>query len=227
MAGCGRVDYVWRNLVKQRHLCPAPRAGSKERERERDMSHPSPSPSAPRLCLIRHAPALTGGRLAGRRDVDADCSDRAHLDRLRCFIDSFAPARIWTSPARRCLQTCAALGLTAQVIAALPEQDFGAWEGMPLADLPDLGPLSTADLARHRPPDGESFADVIARIRPLLASVDSPTLVIGHAGTVRAALSLVVGDAALSFGVDPLSTTMMRRAGDLWSVQHVNQGGVS
>lgn len=175
-----------------------------------------------RLCLIRHAPALTDGCLAGRRDVDADCSDLDHLTRLRRYILGFAPEQILSSPAKRCLQTSAALGLTPRIIPDLPEQDFGQWEGMPYADLPDLGPLPAGDLARHRPPHGESFTDMIARVRPTLDSITRPTVIIAHAGTVRVALSMVVGDAALSFGVDPLSTTVLIRAGTDWSVQHVN-----
>ncbi len=33
---------------------------------------------------------------------------------------------------------------------------------------PDLGPLSPDDLVRHRPPEGESFADLCARTLPAL-----------------------------------------------------------
>lgn len=143
------------------------------------------------------------------------------------MIRDFAPRQIWSSPARRCVQTCTALGLGAQLQPDLVEQDFGQWEGRPYADLPDLGPLDNARLAEFRPPEGESFHDMVARIRPVIENATGPTLIVAHAGTVRAALSLIVGDAALSFAVAPLSmTAITRHAQGQWSVEWVNCGGV-
>ena len=105
---------------------------------------------------------------------------------------------------------------------ALWEQDYGAWEGLDYARLPDLGPLTPAELSRHRPDGGESFQDMAARVLPKLKALDEDTLIVGHAGTVRAGLSLVVGHAALSFHVAPLSLTILRRSGGDWSVEAVN-----
>ena len=174
-----------------------------------------------RLFLIRHAPALTEGRLAGRRDVPADCGDASALARLAAVLP--AGAVTWTSPALRCRQTVAALGLAAAERQELWEQDFGEWEGMAHADLPDLGPLEGAALTAHRPPGGESFDDMTARVRPVLEHARGDTVIVAHAGTVRAALSLVVGPAALSFAVAPLSLTLIARAGAWWSVEFVNR----
>ncbi|MFN4102671.1 MAG: histidine phosphatase family protein, partial [Pararhodobacter sp.] len=80
-------------------------------------------------------------------------------------------------------------------------------------------------LARHRPEGGESFLDMAARVQPLLDGLREDTLIVGHAGTVRAALALVVGAQALSFSVAPLSLTILRRAGDDWAVEAVNITG--
>ena len=177
-----------------------------------------------RLILLRHAPSLTGGLLAGRRDVAADCGDRAALSRLAARIAAdAADADILVSPALRCRQTAEAIGLTPDRLdPALWEQDLGAWEGTDPARLPDLGPLSPDALAGHRPPGGESFTDMAARVIPVLTALDRDTVVIAHAGTVRAALSMVVGPAALSFSVAPLSMTVLRRAGADWAVDGVN-----
>ena len=174
-----------------------------------------------RILILRHAPSLTGGTLAGRRDVDADCSRTADFAWMRARIG--AVGQVVSSPARRCIQTLGALGLHAdRTCPDLWEQDYGAWEGLAHADLPDLGPLAVADLALHRPEGGESFQDMAARVRSRLLSLTGDTLVAGHAGTVRAGLSLVVGHAALSFHVAPLSLTILRRAGDAWAVEAVN-----
>ena len=191
------------------------------------MTYPAPT----LLQLIRHAPALTNGQMAGRRDVAADCSDLAAIAALRAGIGAFDHLVI--SPAQRCVQTASALWparLPDYVDPALWEQDFGDWEDMPYADLPDLGPLSAADLAAHRPPGGESFADICARIQPALiraATLGGTVVVVAHAGTSRAAIAHATGSipAALAFQIAPLSlTTLGMTAPDgAWSIATVNR----
>lgn len=181
---------------------------------------------ATELILIRHAPALAGGRLCGRTDVGADVSETAAIAAAAQGIG--AVDRVLVSPALRCRQTADALwsGRSFATDAALWEQDFGDWDGMALARLPDLGPLSRADLARHRPPNGESFLDLRARVRPaLLALPPGRTAIVAHAGTIRAALSLALSDPAdaLGFEIAPLSASTVRRHGEDWSIGAVNR----
>ncbi len=142
---------------------------------------------------------------------------------MRERIEQLAPDQIWTSPALRCRQTVAALGLkNAHPRPELWEQSFGAWEGLPPDQIPDLGPLSTEDLARHRPEGGESFWDMAARVQPALQEAEGTVLIIAHAGTTRAALAMVVGASALSFAVAPLSLTILDGAPGCWSISTVN-----
>lgn len=170
---------------------------------------------ATELLLIRHAPALHGGRLAGRRDVAADCSDQAAIGALRGVLAG-VEIRV-TSPALRCRQTAAALwpGAAPPADPRLWEQDFGTWEGCAFDRLPDLGALSLADLAVHSPPEGESFAAVCARTEPVFAELagrGGRIAVVVHAGVVRAGLAFALGSvpAALAFHVAPLSLTRIR-----------------
>lgn len=181
------------------------------------------------LILIRHAPALAGGRLCGRTDVPADCSDAERFAALRAAVGE--PGRIVTSPALRCRQTCTALwpGIAAAADPDLWEQDFGRWEGCATGDIPDLGRLSPDDLARHRPPEGESFADLCARTAPALTRLagGGRVTIVAHAGTVRAALALAFGAVppALAFEVAPLSLTrLLALSGAGWSIGAVNWG---
>ena len=188
-------------------------------------------PSPTRLSLIRHATALTGGRMAGRRDVAADCSDTVAISALRAGVGPFD--HLLVSPAIRCVQTAAALWpemTPSHQDPALWEQDFGAWEVMPYERIPDLGPLTSADLATLRPPHGESFADICARIQPALvnaAELGGHVVIVAHAGTVRAALAHATGSipAALAFQVAPLSLTVLGCANPngAWSVAMVNR----
>ncbi|MEZ5776854.1 MAG: histidine phosphatase family protein [Paracoccaceae bacterium] len=173
------------------------------------------SGAATELILVRHAPALTGGRLCGRTDVAADCGNARQFRAVREAIGT--TDRVLSSPALRCVQTAKALwqdDAPPETDPAFWEQDFGSWEGQDTRNLPDLGPLDPASLASHRPPAGESFADLCARVEPALraASAGGRVAIIAHAGTVRAALALALGSvpAALCFEIAPLSITRLR-----------------
>ena len=128
------------------------------------------------------------------------------------------------SPARRCVETASTLwgpGTRVQD-ARLWEQDFGAWENQLYSDLPDIGALDRTALARHTPPDGESFLDMCRRTIPALQdAADSahnaqPVAVVAHAGIIRAALGIALGDQTLGLGFEiaPLSVTRLRCLGD-------------
>lgn len=235
--GLGRGDIDRRPSQRQRHLlCQGAfartcAAGYEDRLSHGDVTNHVPFflkspemtlPDASELLLIRHAPAMHGGRLCGRTDVPCDLGDPQVWQPLQRLVAQ-VPHRI-VSPALRCRQTAAALwsdawpGMDPAQDARLWEQDFGTQEGMPFAEIPDLGPLSQADLAQHRPPGGESFADMVARISPALmdhaarAHQDGPVAVVAHAGTVRSGLALALGAVppALAFEIAPWSVTRLR-----------------
>ena len=141
--------------------------------------------------------------------------------------------RLISSPALRCRQTAQALwpDCTADTDPRLWEQDFGAHDGLPYADLPDLGILDSAALAAYAPPKGESFADLCARTKPALlahaaAALDGPVVLVVHAGVIRSALALVCGSvpAGLAFEIANLSITRLRCGEDgPLSIMAVNQ----
>ncbi|WP_375261661.1 histidine phosphatase family protein [Palleronia sp.] len=165
----------------------------------------------PDLLFVRHAPAVDLTRLWGRSEVDAT-PDPAAVAALRDMLGEVAT--VVSSPARRCVQTARVLfpDIKAAQDDRLWEQDFGRYDGAPLTELPDLGPLTGDALAVHRWEGGESFTDLCARVAPALAplSAEGPVAVVAHAGTIRAALAAVVGPgAALAFEVAPLSLTRM------------------
>jgi alpha-ribazole phosphatase len=188
------------------------------------------SPDASELLLIRHAPALHGGRMCGRRDVPAELGDPTLWQPLQALVAGVTN-RV-SSPALRCRQTAQALWPGAGIDSdpGLWEQDFGAHEGLSFAEIPDLGPLTQAELANYRPPDGESFADMVARVRPALevlaetARAEGPVAVVAHAGTARAALALALGAVppALGFEIAPWSVTRLRAHGAGLSVIATN-----
>lgn len=178
------------------------------------------------IAILRHAPVEMTGRIAGRTDIGANCSDQAALSAVKSRLKRLSFDATWSSPAKRCLQTCHALDLTPQVHSALWEQDFGEWEGIASKALPDLGPLSTTELAEFQPPGGESFNDMAHRVRPLLQAASQSVLVVAHAGTARAALSMAIGAHAISFAIAPLSLTILSGSSHDWAVEGVNLGSL-
>ena len=164
------------------------------------------------LLMIRHAPSVDGGRLAGSRDVAADLNGA----RIAPLLAAIGPVdRVVASPMLRCQQTAGALFAGWDDIADLREQNFGEWEGVSYGDLPEIGTLSSEKLAAHRPPSGESFNDLCARACPAIRGLAAQNItqriaIVAHAGTIRAALSLAIGaPAALSFQIANLSLTRL------------------
>ncbi len=187
-----------------------------------------------RLFLIRHAPsAIAPGQIAGRSDVAASLPNDESLARLAARLPD--DAQVWASPARRCQQTAAALGLTpSRLVPQLWEQDFGHWEGQ---SWQDLGPQADywRDPVAGQPPGGESFAQLWQRVRlaDLGAQVAERDLVLViHAGPIRALVAQALGltpAKALSLGVDPLSLSVLAfypsaSPQAAWSLERLNEG---
>jgi broad specificity phosphatase PhoE len=83
------------------------------------------------------------------------------------------------------------------VSPALREMDFGDWEGRRAALI--RSPLGrTRREPGRRAPGGESFRDVVGRVRPVLAAAArragaGTILVVGHLGSLRAAVIALLG----------------------------------
>lgn len=164
------------------------------------------------LILIRHGPTLRPEALHGRTDIGL---------KARPAPVSLEIEGLWVSPAARARETAMGLfpGATPREDARLWEQDFGSWEGMLYSDLPDVGALPRDELAVLTGEGGESFSSMVARVRPALEEAASEAIgrgsrvaVVAHAGTVRAALTLAMGEvsAALAFQIAHLGATRFR-----------------
>ena len=181
------------------------------------------------LWLIRHAPVAGVTGTIHAADASADLDDRAQLAALRHRLPGNAAS--YASPSRRTVETAHALRLEPELVHDFREQDFGDWTGHRHDELAGTGGEDYAqfwrDPARGRPPNGESFADQVARVRRGMSRIEagSATLVV-HSGTIRAALCIALDlapEAALRFVIDPLSLTRIDRLADGWRVVCVNQ----
>lgn len=180
------------------------------------------------LWLIRHAPVSGHSGIIHGPDAPADTGDRAALQALRAKLPP--KARVFASTARRAVDTAHALGFAPITDDALLEQDFGAWTGRTHDDLQAEFGAAYADFwmtpALSVPPGGESFAQQVARVGTLLVALPAGhNILVAHAGTIRAALSIALELApehALRFDVAPLSLTRIDRLEDGWRVLFVN-----
>lgn len=193
---------------------------------------------------IRHAPVPNpDGICYGQQDRPCETSDRASFEGLSAMLPGGAV--LVTSDLCRTTMTAGAiaeagLDLPDPIIeSSLREQSFGGWQGMTHSEIHDSRggrhPFWLAP-AYERPPDGESFADVLARLAPTVNRLTREyagrdIISVGHGGTVRAALSIALGlhpESALAFTVENLSLTRVDHiagpdgAGQ-WRVVTVNQ----
>ena len=85
--------------------------------------------------------------------------------------------------------------------ARLAELSFGRWEGFTFAEMRQREGDAVALAAREhdkwtfRPPGGESYADLLVRVRQWYATVARDTVVVAHGGVAR---TLIV-----HFGIEP------------------------
>ena len=198
---------------------------------------------------IRHAPVVNhGGRLYGQTDLSADTTERTRFEALARALPAGA---VWLASAlRRTHETAAAIADARadtkqeaplwDVEPDLGEQNFGAWQGLTWGELAarrgDLAHKFWVAPADFTPPGGESFAQVVERVAPIIdrrtARHEGGDIVaVAHGGTIRAALACALGlapERALAFSIDNLSITRIDRvdgpaAGGAWRVVSVNR----
>ena len=174
--------------------------------------------------LVRHAHHGDYGRvLSGRSDIPLSPEGRAEADALAASLAPLGLTHLHTSPRPRARQTAdaiaAATGLTAEVVPALEEIDFGGWTGRSFDELapdPDWQRWN-AQRSQARPPAGESQVEATARALAHSAAFaaacpDARAAMISHADVIRGVLAHHLGvgaDGILRFDVDAASTSTL------------------
>jgi len=195
---------------------------------------------------IRHAPVPDGGRIYGQRDVACDCSDR---ETFRVLAHLLPTGAVWlTSNLARTQQTAQAIvnaaperfaDVSAIPIADFAEQHLGAWQGMERKAFYAARGVGVRTLwfalADERPPGGESFADLVARVAPAIGRLTREhrgrdIVAVTHGGTIRAAVAHALRlepQAALCLTVENCSLARLDHlaptgAPDLWRIVCIN-----
>lgn len=151
------------------------------------------------LAIIRHGhtPWNRAGRIQGRTDVALEDAAAAELGRFR-LPDAWARADVTASPLMRAVQTGRIISDREPTTdAALIEMDWGKWEGLHGVDLkadPTSGFRDIEDWGWDwHPPEGESPADMWARLEPWVMSLRTDTVAVCHIGIMRALLAKAHG----------------------------------
>lgn len=164
-----------------------------------------PSARVTHLHLFRHGAVDTGGRrLAyGHSDLPLSPAGEQASDDLAAMARDLLPPidSVLSSDLRRCADLAwrlgAALGVPVELDPALREQHMGAWEGRSWEELTAEDEPGVqawwADYLRARPPGGETYAELAARVEswwqrsaPRLSG--GRHIVVTHIGVIRALL---------------------------------------
>jgi probable phosphoglycerate mutase len=160
------------------------------------------------IYFVRHGETAWNaeGRLQGQRDTSLNARGRGQAaeaaERLRGLLGTgLGDLPYLASPMERTRHTMeglrTALGLDPAGYTTDPrlrEIGFGAWEGLTWKDVRRSDPARSQARDRDRwgycpPGDGaESYAMVAERVRPLLESLDRPTVIVAHGGVARAVM---------------------------------------
>lgn len=150
--------------------------------------------------FLRHGETEAPGALLGRTDPPLSAAGRAAAVRQ---IEGRSWSAIIASPLLRA-QTTARIaadetGLAVETQADWREIDFGDWDGRLRRDLAEDARLAAfyADPDANPAPNGETMQTVRARVTSALDRIaahgDGPVLVVAHGGSIRMALSILLG----------------------------------
>lgn len=198
-----------------------------------------------RFFLVRHALVEPSARLTMYGAMDVGLCEIALAQEAATYRWLAArlpqPARWCVTPLSRTRATAAAIFAAGhpeaplEVQPALIEQRLGAWEGLPheaFAERLRQRPHPFWSIAAsERPPGGESFADVVARVGPAIERLAAEeagrdVVIVAHGGSIRAALAHAMGappEAVLAFSIRNLSLTRIEKVGADWRVAAVNE----
>jgi broad specificity phosphatase PhoE len=183
------------------------------------------------VMLVRHA-----GTLATRRGdfpLDEPLSEDTKLDAVALGGCAEWGAPVFTSPARRAVQTAEAAEWSPLVDSRLCALDLGSWGGRSLRSVQSSDPegfLAWMTDPQARPHDGETVAELFERVRPLLDEWHSgprdDLVAVTHGSVIRAAVTIAMDAPATSFWrveASPASVTELHTRGSGWVLYRTNQ----
>ena len=169
--------------------------------------------AAVKLLVVRHSTYGREDRCLGRSDPPCAQSATVIAGRLNALSWEPAPALVWSSPLRRCVEAARLLTshLRAQLIVdeRLLDADMGSWTGQPWGAIARSADGGLARWVQQEPAEhgGESARALEIRVRRWWDGLDNRTChaLVGH-DLVVAALDVVVRNRSW---MDALSTPLV------------------
>lgn len=174
--------------------------------------------------------------MVGWRDIPADLSDVAALERLADYLPD--DAHVVSSDLQRASATADAIQgarLRLPHDDALREMNYGDWDGLAFAEIAKNDPIASRKFweepGPHAPPNGESWDALSARINAavdgLVAEHWGDLVIVAHFGVILTALQRAGGmdaKSVFSFKIDNLSVTRLDylHEAKAWRVEGVN-----
>lgn len=162
------------------------------------------------IYFIRHGETdwNAEGRLQGQRDVPLNDLGRVQAEEagrtLKKTVPFIEDCAFLASPLLRTRETMeiarTAMGLHADYYRTddrLKELTFGDWEGLTWPDVVRRDPAGAAARERDKwnfvPPHGESYAMLLARVKPCIESLERDTVMVSHGGVARVLIRMLGG----------------------------------
>ncbi len=161
-----------------------------------------------RVLLARHGQTdwNAAGKIQGVSDIPLNDRGRSQARDLAARVRGEGVGVIYTSPLKRARETAeivgAALGVGVHAASELTELSFGDWEGCSWGEIGERWPeqfaLYAADRKNYAPPNGESYAAMLARAKPFIDSLRAmagagTALCVCHSAVMRGILAEEAG----------------------------------
>ena len=193
-----------------------------------------------KVFLLRHGSLQTADnekRFIGQTDLPLSEQGRRQAKFWSRQLADWPLDGIFCSDLQRCLETANKIAqkccTSVTPLAELREIDLGRWEGMRFDQVKQLWPDAFRqrgrDIAGFRPPDGESFSDLLQRVVRVferqVGQNDGNLLIVSHAGVNRVLLCRLLGmPTANLFRIDqgPAAMNILERRPDGIRLQCLN-----
>jgi probable phosphoglycerate mutase len=192
------------------------------------------------IYLLRHGELLhpcSGKHYIGRSDLALSPVGMEQARQWQAVFREVGLSDIFCSDLQRAVQTARIIaeGRRLEVVALpeLREVDLGVWEGLAFETVRATDPRAYAnrgrDPAGYRPPSGESFADLQARVMPAFERIATQCtgnpLIVAHAGVNRVILCHLLGmplNHLFRIGQDPAGLNIIDARAGGFRVRAVN-----
>lgn len=200
-----------------------------------------------RIIFIRHPRTLWNDvkdpedqdmnkRLMGHTNIKLDAVGRRQAEAVACYLSSFTPDKIFSSPLFRAKDTAKMISRathkSVSVLDDLKEINFGHCEGMTFQSLQEKYPETYADYVNHAIdiefPGGESLNKFRRRVYKFvdkLITEKGIVVVVTHGGVIRVALCHLLGvhhDFIWNVHLDYGSSTELFSVGNTFVISKVN-----